>query len=333
MRRIVRWIILFFMVFLLINITMSVFLTIDLATTVPVVLTSVYEYSSNDSHDQLATRIQTMCDDFATYDAQFSDTRIKELIAQCNPVNKAAMVSTCSKKETLSAAEQQNIDEVCKSLESGTFDLRCKGLMDEEKERESFAHLKSNCVLLGENRMSHKDFFIQMVADAIPDTQDLMTNETDLPIGVLVDQNSVFISRDWTIVLTKITAFFLLWYALYLTTQTMDEFLHLSRRVFYSIAIFIGMVYVLMRIYMWLWPPDTSFILEAIAQNENMSQSLPQMLLALIPILLLQVLGIFSLIFAGICFAIGFVLFLAERYYDHSHHKPPVARQPQVIPK
>ncbi len=348
-QRFLRWVIssivAFVIVLLLINLVTSFFINLSVDTTIPIIVSTVYDYASPQAQQPVIALVDSMCNDLNDRSQNGPTTQ-----AACLPQNQESLQKICAQLETLPKDTQDQYRAACEALADGSLQSDCNPAMDNET-----IDLTQSCKELNASQITHNDFLVttfsrlaeQQVNAALAQsdtnlspnsyTNTTNTNGTqDMSAAGSLKQhdannaNAVTdaakmaqLKEAFNIIkesqnkylgwkLAAVVLLFVLWY---LISESVSDFVQKVSRMFFSIGMLIFAIWLVSIILSHFFPPDTSILLQTITGTGDGTQPQLAQLLPLLPVIVLGLIGETVLIIGCAGISIAFLLYLIRRYF------------------
>jgi len=347
--KLLRWvissIIAFVIVLLLINLVTGFFIDLSVEKTVPIIVSSIYDYASPSAQKPIVGFVDSICNS--------TDTQPKEMTTECLPQNQDSLRKICSEINTLPNETKQQYVIACQELTDGTLAQRCQTDNDVQTQL-----LQQNCRQLNAGQLSAHDFLISTLSSLLAQTVNAQLSENDSAAVAITNSGNVVSTKNiggtnnpniagnnnnnnnnnpssvlatvkkvinlvkesehkylgWKI--AGLILMFILWY---LISESTSDYVQNVSRMFFSAGMLIFAIWLVSIILATFFPPDTTTLLQTITGTGSGNSPQLIQLISLLPVIVLKLIGSTILVIACACISVAFLLYLIRRHFIDGH--------------
>lgn len=278
---------------LLINIVTSLFVDVSMQRTLPLIIGSVYDYASQDAHNKTQTTFTTLC------------VGIEEALSLPIPTNE----SRSSNSQILTFTES------CKDYNAGK--IRTRDILTGPLSTLLLHSIESSLNQSSVNSQTDSNLSqsSSTTVTTVSDSNSQKINNSVLKYALAYLQGKDKKSH----LAAKIIAIILLFALWFVVSHDLSDYLRSVSRMFFSTGMLVFAVWSISFILVVFYPPDTTSLLLLISGGGEGVQPQLVELLALLPVIVLDLIGSVVLLIAAVSICIAFVLYLIRRYYIDTH--------------
>lgn len=307
----------FVLMFLVINLVTSALVDISMQNTLPLIIGSIYDFSTDHAHYQSRDSFDVICNN-----VKESITR-KTSRTECDPANQQILLNNCDNIENLPIDQKQEYAKICDGIRDGSLTQSCNS--DPKIE---LAELSKGCDKLSSATITTREFLVgplsRVLVKSIEDTIS-QSEESSQAAQITKDENlnsdvlkyavryiqgleeDYFAAKIITVILL-----FMLWYAV---SHDLSDYIRSVSRMFFSTGMLVFAIWEISFLITVLFPPDTSALLLIISGQSSIVQPTFVQMLAILPIIVLQLTSSVVLLIAAASIICAFLLFLLRKYY------------------